>query len=106
MAEKRISMESGGAGTALAVQIRSGAPFHRIENIDFKNGSVLIGLNCSTAPSEINLKLVNYLANILGVGSNQIEIVAGHENNKKLISIMQVHPDEVQTILMKELDRS
>jgi uncharacterized protein YggU (UPF0235/DUF167 family) len=103
MAEKKVTIHSGGRGTALAIQIHPGAGSHRIENVDFANGSVLIGLRCSASQSEINSQLVVFLAKVLDVYPDQIEIVAGQGQNKKLISILDIKPDEVQTKLMENL---
>ncbi len=103
MPDQKVPMSSGGRGTALAVQIKSGANSHRIEKVNFENGSVMIGLKSSSDQSEINSSLIAFLAEIFEVKPDLIEIVAGQDQNKKLVSILDIHPETVQAKLMRNL---
>lgn len=90
--EKQFSNPIGGA--ALQVYVNSGAKENCIRKIS-ANGLISIDLeNKQTGRYSVNTLLVDYLSKVLNISTKQIEIIAGDNENKKLICILDI-PIEV-----------
>jgi uncharacterized protein YggU (UPF0235/DUF167 family) len=104
MTQNELRISSGRLGSALAVLVKPGVSVNRIAKID-PDGALYIELDSDHNPVAVNKALVNYLATMLGVNRDQIEIVAGEDKQKKLVSIIDIRPDEVQLKIEKYFRR-
>jgi uncharacterized protein YggU (UPF0235/DUF167 family) len=104
MSEFTNKFSSGRSGSALAVHLQTGCRQDRIVKIE-QSGAVYIELTWKGSAETANLALINFLADLLQVESKQIEVLAGLELNKKLVSILDVHPEALQNQINQFLNR-
>lgn len=100
MPEKDWKITSASRGAALAVQAKAMPGSNRLRKIG-ADGRLFIDLDCRNSPAEINQALVNFLSKILAVNPMQIEIVAGADSEKKLVSILDIDAETAQKQIMK-----
>lgn len=98
MNRRKIKFHNGRMGSAIAVKIEPESSRNGIKNI-LDDGTILIQLTSPISEVELNNGLVEYLAEILDVPKSKIEIIAG-EGFNKLVAIMDVDAEEIQTRIM------
>ena len=69
------------------------------------DGRLYIDLDCKNNPTEINQSLIKFLAQILEVNPAQIEIVAGANADKKLVSILDIDSERTQAQILSYLQQ-
>jgi uncharacterized protein len=62
-----------------------------------EDGTIKIRLMAPPVEGEANEELINFLAQFLEVPVKDVEILAGMNNRKKLITVMNIRADEVET---------
>lgn len=83
-------------GAAFTVKIVPKA--NRTEIIGLQSdGTIKIRLMSAPVEGQANAELVAFLADFLEITREDIEIVAGHDGRKKLISVYNIRADEVET---------
>lgn len=100
MAGKKMKISNGRLGAALTVQAQPEALTDQIADIQ-SDGTLVIELACKSEQTEINDRLVRYLAGILKVPVASVEIVAGERGSKKLVSILDVSSAYVNQEIMQ-----
>lgn len=93
MREFRITDARSGA--ALTVKIVPKASRTEIVGIE-KDGTLKIRLTAPPVEGKANEELITFLAELLGVHPDQLEIVAGHNTREKLISVTDVTTEDVE----------
>jgi uncharacterized protein len=68
------------------------------------DGTIKIKLAAPPVDGAANKALVDYLAEVLGLPRSQIDIVAGETSERKLVSLVGISPEKVDTILRGLLD--
>lgn len=63
------------------------------------DGAIKIRLTDAPTDGKANKALVKFLAKVLDVKRDQIEIVAGHSSRQKIISVIGISPAEVDARL-------
>ena len=94
MIGREFRFHNGGKGAALAVRVKSGSKIDQV----LKDGTVVV--NLTTSGTEINQKLLGFLAVELDIESNRIQIIAGEEGKNKLISVLEMEPEDIQRIIL------
>jgi len=89
MADRKFEMHDGQKGSALAVRVTPRASHNEIVEL-LDDGTVKVRLATSPADEEANAALLDFLAEILGVPKNKLDIVAGIVGRDKLISIVDM----------------
>jgi len=89
MSDRQFKMHNGQKGSALAVRVTPRASRNEVVEI-LDDGTVRVRLATSPADEEANAALVEFLAEILGVPTSQLDIVAGMIGRDKLISIVDM----------------
>lgn len=79
------------SGAAFTVRVVTRANDVEIVGVQ-EDGSLKVRLTESPAEGRANAQLVDYLAEILEVSAEQIEIVAGLDKANKIISVRDVTP--------------
>ena len=102
MAERNFRLHDGKHGAALAVRVTPRASNNEIIEIQ-SDGTVKVRLTAAAGAADLNKMLVTFLADVLGVPDNKVDIVAGLSGNDKLISIMDIENGEVQKRLVAHL---
>lgn len=99
MTKRDYQITDAAKGTALAIRIVPGANCDEIGEI-FSDGSVEVRLK-APANVDLNVALVQFLAGFLEIWPADVEILAGHEGVKKLVTIVNVISVEVEQKLFE-----
>jgi hypothetical protein len=89
-------------GSALAVRVSPRSSRDEIVEI-LNDGTVRIRLTASGDEMKINQALVDYLAEVLEVPRNRVDIVAGVTGKDKLVSVLDLDTSEVQSRILRKL---
>lgn len=91
--EFKITGASGGAAFTVRVVTRaSRTEFAGIQD----DGILKVRLTAAPTDGEANTQLVEFLAELLGVESHNVEIVAGENSRDKLVTVEAISPDELE----------
>ena len=102
MADRKFQMHDGQKGSALAVRVTPRASRNEIVEI-LDDGTVKVRLDTSPADEEANAALLEFLAEILGVSKNKLDIVAGVSGRDKLISVVDMDMDTVNSRIVAHI---
>jgi uncharacterized protein YggU (UPF0235/DUF167 family) len=97
MASRKFRLHDGKRGAALAVRVTPKASKNEVIEIQ-SDGTVKVRIM-----GHGNDDLLVYLAQVLGVPRNRVEIIVGESGNDKLISILDMDKDEVTEKLIASL---
>lgn len=95
------SFHDGKSGAAITVALQYGAKATKITKFQ-KDGTVDIDLLSAAAGKEADKELMQFLAKTLQVSEKNLEMLAGSGENK-LISIVDISPEEVDELLNSAL---
>jgi len=82
-------MHDGQRGAALAVRVTPRASHNEIVEL-LEDGTVKVRLASTPDDGESNTALIEFMAEILGVPTTKLDIVAGINGRDKLISIVDM----------------
>jgi uncharacterized protein len=82
-------------GAAFTVRIVPKANRTEIVGIQ-EDGTIKIRLMAPPVEGEANEELIHFLAEFLGVKSSEVEILAGANSRKKLITVLNISSDAVE----------
>ena len=86
---RNFNLHNGQRGSALAVRVTPRASRSQIVGM-LEDGTIKVHLASDAAEDQINVELVAYLAEVLGVPKSRVEIVAGENGRDKLISVLDM----------------
>jgi hypothetical protein len=101
MIGREFRFHDGEKGSALAIRISQYKTGPGIEKV-MMDGTLVI--NLPGDDTDIEKELIKYLAEILGIDKKRLDIIAGGDENEKLLSILDMKPSEVQTIILKNIE--
>jgi uncharacterized protein YggU (UPF0235/DUF167 family) len=87
--DRKYELHNGQRGSALAVRVTPRASQNQISDV-LNDSTVKVHLVCGPTDEEINVELLRYMAEVLGVPRSRIEIVAGTNGRDKLVSILDM----------------
>jgi uncharacterized protein (TIGR00251 family) len=90
-----FNLHDGRQGVAVAIRVTPRARKTEIVGIE-QNGTIRIRVAESIKEGHINKALKIFMAKVLGVRQNRVDIVAGEEGLDKLISVLEMSTDEVE----------
>ncbi len=99
MSDRKYHLHDGKSGAALAVQVTPRAPKNEITQI-LADGTLHIRLDSSGDDNVMNLALTNFLAELLEIKPNQLEIVAGTHGQDKLVAVLNMDSATVQSKIL------
>jgi len=102
MSDREFNLHDGQVGSALAIRITPRAINNEVAEV-LDDGTIKVRLASSPADNEVNEVLLAYLAEILGVPSSQLAIVAGTSGRDKLISIVNMDVDTAHKRILAHL---
>src|SRR5512140_1458849 len=102
MSERSFRLHSGQNGAAIAVRVTPRASKNQIIEI-LNDGTVKIHLTAAADEKKINQALIDFLAKILGVPGNHLEVVAGQSGRDKLVSVLDLDAKVVQERILQSL---
>ncbi len=86
---RKYELHNGQRGSALAVRITPRASRNQIVGV-LNDGTIKVHLASEPMDEKLNVELVGYLAEVLGVPKSRVEIVAGENGRDKLVSILDM----------------
>lgn len=89
-------------GSAVTVRLVPRASKNEISEI-LNDGTIKIRLTSSAAQGEANKALVAFLAGVLEVDQDRIEIVAGETGKEKLVTVQDMDTETVQQKILDQL---
>ncbi|MEP6894278.1 MAG: DUF167 domain-containing protein [Chloroflexota bacterium] len=102
MADRKFQMHDGQKGSALAVRVTPRASRNEVVEI-LEDGTVKVRIAASPADDESNAALLEFLAEILGVPQNQLDIVAGSAGRDKLIAVVDMDMETVNARIVAHI---
>ncbi len=105
MKNREFDLHDGITGSAITVRVIPGTSVNEINKI-LGDGTIQIRLTTPTDEDSINLGLILFLAKVLKVNRDQIEIVGGLSGNDKLVTITGIDNETVQKRIESNLTKS
>ena len=100
---RKYVLLSGRRGSALAVRITPRASRNQIVGV-LSDGTVKVHLASEPADEVLNVELVGYLAEVLGVPRSRVEVVAGENGRDKLVSILDMDVETAHQRVLAHVD--
>ena len=100
---RKYVLHNGQRGSALAVRITPRASRNQIVGM-LNDGTIKVHLASEPADEELNVELVDYLAEVLGVPKSRVEIVAGENGRDKLVSVLDMDMETVHQRVLAHMD--
>lgn len=97
MTEKRrkFKLHDGQGGAALTIRVTPRARRTEIAGV-LEDGTLRIRVTEPPVEGKANRALVKFLAQVLGVRSNRIQIVAGEKGLDKIVSVLDLTAQEAE----------
>jgi uncharacterized protein (TIGR00251 family) len=95
MGTRSYHLHDGKKGVALAVRVTPRASKNEIVDI-LSDGTVKVHLTAPPLDGKANEALLKFLAKVLGVSPDQLELVAGVSGRNKLITVIDMDADSLQ----------
>jgi uncharacterized protein len=100
---RKYELHSGQRGSALAVRITPRSSHNQIVGV-LNDGTVKVHLVSDPSDKELNVELLSYLAEVLGVPKSRMEIVAGENGRDKLISVLDMDVETTHQRVLAHMD--
>jgi uncharacterized protein len=100
--ERNFKLHDGNFGAAITVRITPRMAKNEIVEI-LDDGTVKIRLTAPPVDGKANQCLIEFLADILGTKPAKIEIISGFTARDKIVTILDLSPEEVQARILKHL---
>jgi uncharacterized protein len=95
---RKPSFSDAKRGAAITVKVTPRAKKTGVAGV-MDDGTIKIKLAAPPVNGAANKALVEYLAEVLGLPKSQVDIVAGETSERKLVSLVGISPEKVDTIL-------
>jgi len=102
MPPRKYHLHDGRRGAALAIRVTPRASRNKITEV-LSDGTIKIHLTASPVDGQANEALVKFLAGVLDVAPSKIEIVAGMTGRDKLVSVLDMSPEDVHQRIIKNI---
>jgi uncharacterized protein (TIGR00251 family) len=100
--DRKFILHNGQSGAAITIRVTPKASRNEISEI-LNDGTVKIRLKSTLDETQTNQALVTFLAEVLEIAPTQLEIVAGHSEKDKLITVLNLDTTIVQERILKHL---
>jgi len=88
-------LHNGERGAALTIRVTPRARKTQFGGV-LEDGTLRVRVAAPPVEGKANQALINYLAKVLGVRKNRIEIVAGERGLDKILSVVGMSAEEVE----------
>ncbi|HEY58257.1 MAG TPA: DUF167 domain-containing protein [Anaerolineae bacterium] len=99
---RKFQFHDGRRGAALAIRVTPRARRNEVAEV-LNDGTIRIRLTAPPVEGKANKALIQFLSKILDVPSSRISIVAGETGRDKLVSILDMEPEEAQRRILEHL---
>ena len=100
---RKYVLHNGQRGSALAVRITPRASRNQIVGM-LNDGTIKVHLASEPVDEELNVALIVYLAEVLGVPKSRVEIVAGENGRDKLVSVLDMDVETAHQRVLAHMD--
>ncbi len=100
---RKFVLHSGQRGSALAVRITPRASRNQIVGV-LSDGTVKVHLASEPADDVLNVELIGYLSEVLGVPKTRVEVVAGENGRDKLVSILDMDVETAHQRILAHME--
>ena len=100
MKKKNTNFSNPRGGAAIKVQIIPGAENNCVRKIS-QEGLVILALKADK--QTLNSALKEYLSGLFNVSSDQIEIIEGNNHNDRLVCVLDMNVQDVNSALHKAI---
>jgi uncharacterized protein (TIGR00251 family) len=100
---RKYKLHDGAHGAAITVRVTPRARKTEFGGV-LEDGTLRIRIKEPPVEGKANKALLAYLAKVLGIRKNQIEIVAGQQGLDKIISVEDMTAEEVEARIQGWLD--
>ncbi|MDX1601121.1 MAG: DUF167 domain-containing protein [Anaerolineales bacterium] len=103
MSRRKFKLHDGKHGAALTIRVTPRARRTEIGEV-MKDGTLRIRVQQPPVDGKANRALIEFLAEMLGVRKNRVEIVAGARGLDKIVSVLDMTAAEVQSRIEAQLE--
>lgn len=103
MTKRKFQLHDGQRGAALAVRVTPRASKTKIVEL-LEDGTLKVHLAAPPVDDEANLELLKFMADVLGVPKNRLDIVAGATGRDKLIAVLDMDADTAHKRILAYLE--
>jgi len=103
MAQRDYKLHNGKKGAAIAVRVTPRATKNQIVGA-LHDGTIKIHIAAVPNEGQANEELIEFLASILGVPKDHIEVVAGDTGRDKLISILDMDSETLHKKIVENIE--
>jgi len=100
MIGREFHFHDGKQGAALALRIKEGGEFNRIDKV-LKDGTIVLCIK--NKPADLNSEIIAFLSKQLGIDETRFDIFAGEDGREKILSIIDIAPDELQAQVLSKI---
>jgi len=93
---RKYKLHSGKSGAALTLRITPRARKTEFAGV-LEDGILRVRVAAPPVEGKANVALLTFLAKVLGVRKNRIEIIAGARGLDKIVSVLDLSAEEVQS---------
>ena len=100
---RKYVLHDGKRGSALALRITPRASHNKIVGV-LNDGTIKVHIAAAPVEEAANKKLIEFLADVLGVPKSRVEIVAGTTGRDKLVSVLDMDMETAHQRILAHLD--
>ncbi len=100
---RRFKLHDGKQGAAITIRVTPRARRTEFSGI-MADGTLRIRVSVPPVEGKANKALIKFLADVLGVHKNRIEIVAGETGLDKIVCIMDMSAEQVQKKILEVME--
>ena len=100
--ERNFKLHDGKMGAAITVRITPRTAKNEITEI-MDDGTVKIRLTAPPVEGKANQGLIEFLAKVLNVKRDRIEIISGLTSREKIVTILDLSPEELQARILSHI---
>jgi uncharacterized protein (TIGR00251 family) len=93
---RKFKLHSGKSGAALTLRITPRARKTEFAGV-LEDGILRVRVAAPPVEGKANAALLTFLAKVLGVRKNRIEIIAGQRGLDKIVSVLDLSAEDVQS---------
>ncbi len=103
MTRRKFQLHDGKKGAALAVRVTPRASKTKIVDL-LEDGTLKVHLAAPPVDEETNQELLKFMADVLVVPKNRLDIVAGLAGRDKLIAVLDMDADTAHKRILAYLE--
>ena len=103
MTQRNYKLHNGKKGAALAIRVTARASENKIIGA-LSDGTVKMHIAAEPTEGQANEVLIEFLASVLEVGKERVEVVAGDTGRDKLISVLDMDSETLHKKIVENMD--